>query len=422
METLKHLKHLSQINSSKGIRFLTPIAHPGSHCPMHIAVSIAAGIKDMASIVIGARECGYYSRNVPLVSGGKHGKNWVYAMDSNEVVFGCGDGLASAIKKLDATGVQAIALLSTCVPEIIGDDFEGIIRSVQPQVKAKLLYVKVPQFNCNGSTSGGLIFYESMLGLMNKMDTKPRTVNLLGYDPARFRRKYPPKLLSLLHESGIDVRYFFAQEASVADYTKVPEAALNIVFSMHNIRLAQRLEELYGIPYIIFQDLYSTGDWDAAINQIEHALGISIASAFAEERAEAVVLEENIRNQITGQRFIMTFPFRDTLPLAAYLCRLGMIPIVIHADEYNPHNAVWTESILKSGNDPYICHMVNDKADAAILNNLPFDICIGKFKYISDDRPCLQDMSGLMLSYDYKRTTALLKMLITATEHTYGIV
>ena len=411
MNRLAHLNRLSQINSSKSIHFLTPIAQPGSHCPMHTAISLSAGIKGLSSIVIGSRECAYYSRNVPQVAEFVNGHHWSYVMDSDEVVFGCKDGLTDAIKQIDAAGAEAVALISTCVPEIIGDDIEGIIKEVQKQVKAKLLFMKVPQFDCNGSTTGGLYFYEAMLALMEKHDKPARAVNLLGFDPAEWRRSYEPKLLSLLKQNNIDLRYYFSSEASVTDYSKASEASFNIVFSIHNIGLARRMKEAFGIPYFIFQDIYSVNELDKALKMLEDTFNIELQSHFAAERAEAADLEKSTAVLVQGKSFIMTTPYRDTLPMAAYLCGLGMKPLLINADEYCPHNKRWTEQILAGGHDPYLCHMVNEPADAEVLNTVDFDICIGKFKYIEGGRPCLQDMSGLLLKYDYSRTSALLAML-----------
>ncbi len=420
MDNIAHLNRLSKINSSKSIRFLTPVAHPGSHCPMHSAISIAASIKGISSIVVGARECAYYSRGVPNVADFVNGFHWTYVMDSNEVVFGCRDGLIKAVRELDAAGAEAVALISTCVPEIIGEDIDGLIKEIQPEIKAKLLCVKVPQFNCNGSATGGLFFYESLISLMNETGSKPGVVNLLGYDPAAFRRACPPKLITLLRESGADVRFYYASEASVSDYARASEACLNLVFSIHNIGLAKRMEERFGIPYVVVHDLYGVKDWDAAIGVVEKILNISAAGRFAAERERALALEGEVSEKLGGRDFIMTFPYRDTLPLAAYLCDLGLKPLLIHADEYCPHNDVWARRILKSGSDPYVCHMVNEKADAEILNDLPFHICVGKFKYISGGRPCMQDMSDILLKYEYSRTEELLDMLIRCAGDSYG--
>jgi nitrogenase molybdenum-iron protein alpha/beta subunit len=343
-------------------------------------------------------------------------------MDSDEVVFGCKDGIIDSVKKMTAAGAEAIALISTCVPEIIGEDLDAIISEAAQQVETKLIGVKVPQFKSNGSTSGGLNFYEALISLMEKRERIPRTVNLLGYDPAVFRREHPPKLLPVLRNAGIDLRRYFTSEVTVEDYANAPEAALNLVFSTHNIRLAECMRERFGIPYIIFQDIYSVADIDSALLTISETLNTDLQDNFAAERNSASALESEVSQFLIGKKFIMTYPFKDTLPLAAYLCRLGMEPLLINVDEYCPHNSRWTESILKLGYDPHICHMVNVEADAAVLNALPFDICIGKFKYIEEGRPCLQDMSDLAFMYDYTRTAGLLKMLKTEIGKTDELV
>ena len=389
---------------------------------MHTAVSIAACIKGLSSLVIGVRECGYYSRGIPNVADGGNGLHWVYAMDSKEVVFGCKDGIIDSLKKMEDAGADTIVLISACVPEIIGEDLEAVVREARTRIKAKVIGVKAPQFNSNGSVSGGLNFYEAIGGLMDKRERIPRTANLLGYDPAPFRREYPPKLLPLLHKAGVSMRYYFTSEATVDDYVKASEAALNIVFSTHNIKLAEYMSERFGIPYVVFQNIYGVDDLDGAIFSISMELDADLRGSFAAERESALALESQAAETLRGKKFIMTYPFRDTLPLASYLCGLGMEPLLINVDDYCPHNSKWAERILKLGYDPYICHMVNAKEDANVLNALPFDVCIGRFRYMEKGRRCLQDMSDLAFTHDYARTAGLLKMLIKEIEKTDGLI
>jgi nitrogenase molybdenum-iron protein alpha/beta subunit len=182
------------------------------------------------------------------------------------------------------------------------------------------------------------------------------------------------------------------------------------------------MRERFGIPYIIFQDTYSVADIDSALQLISETLNLDPRDSFSAERNHALALESEVSKVLSGKKFIVTYPFRDALPLAAYLCGLGMEPLLINVDEYCPHNKRSSELILKRGCDPHICHMVNVEADAAVLNALPFDICIGRFKHIEEGRPCLQDMSDLAFMYDYTRTAGLLKMLKTETEKTDGLV
>ena len=64
MNELKHLKRLSAVKSNAGIKFLTPAAFPGNHCPMHTALALSSNIKGMSTLLIGTAECGNYSRSI----------------------------------------------------------------------------------------------------------------------------------------------------------------------------------------------------------------------------------------------------------------------------------------------------------------------------------------------------------------------
>lgn len=122
-------------------------AFPGTYCPMHTAFAMGTKICGICTLVVGTNECGMYSRNIPATSS-YTGEilHWSYVLDGNKVVFGCRKGLVQAILEMDKAGATVILLLSTCVPEAIGEDMETIAHEVAPQISAKLITVPLGNF------------------------------------------------------------------------------------------------------------------------------------------------------------------------------------------------------------------------------------------------------------------------------------
>lgn len=167
MEELKHLKHLSSVKTNAGVKFLTPAAFPGNHCPMHTALALSSRVKGMSTLVVGTPECGTYSRNIVSGIKSEEGElHWTYILDSNEVVFGCRRGLIRTIKEMDKSGAKAIMIILTCVPEIIGEDIEGIVHEMQPEVSAQLTFVLMAHFKCNSYPSG---YWKTLVAFGNLM-------------------------------------------------------------------------------------------------------------------------------------------------------------------------------------------------------------------------------------------------------------
>ena len=146
-EALKHLKPVSRMKSNASVKFLNAGAYPGNHCPMHTALALSAKIKGLSTLLIGTAECTTYARMVIPEPRGEHGEcHWMYLLDSHEVVFGCRKGIIDAINQMDQEGPEAILIIITCVPEVIGEDIEGIIHEIQPQVNARLTFVLMWHF------------------------------------------------------------------------------------------------------------------------------------------------------------------------------------------------------------------------------------------------------------------------------------
>ncbi|MDR1405398.1 MAG: hypothetical protein LBJ20_07540 [Candidatus Methanoplasma sp.] len=64
MNELGHLKRLSSVKTNSCVKFLTPAAFPGNHCPLHRALALCANVRGISTLVVGTPECGIYSRNI----------------------------------------------------------------------------------------------------------------------------------------------------------------------------------------------------------------------------------------------------------------------------------------------------------------------------------------------------------------------
>lgn len=408
MNDFSHLKRLSAVKTNAGVKLLTPAAGPGSHCPMHTALALSKQTAGLSTLVVGTPECATYGRMAVPQSRGKRGElHWLYVLDANEAVFGCREGLMKALEKMENAGAKAILLIVTCVPELIGEDMEGILHEIQPKLRAKLAFVLLAHFKCNSYPSG---FWKTLLAFGELMEGQPkesRTVNVLAN--VKKEEDSDSDLPGLLRKEGFQLR-FLTSGASLDDFLNASDAALNLVLSPYGQPLADRMERLFNIPYVSLHSLYQVEEIDGAFEKAEDVLRISIQENFQEERQKALCLQETSRDWLCGKRYILadigqTLP----IPLAVYLARFGMEPLLLHAEEFYPDDKGFAKALLEKGYDPPVCHMANPEADSQLISHLSANFCLGFLPYCPI--PCLPELSGLLSGSGYRRTAGLLSTI-----------
>lgn len=411
MNELKHLKRLSEVKSSIGIKFLTPAVSPGNHCPMRIASVVVEDIKGLSSLLVGMQECTTHSRLFSPKPEGENGElHWLYVLDGHEIVFGCRDGLMDALRKMDKAGAEAILLIITCVPELIGEDVEGLVCEIQPELAARITFVMLGQFKNISYPPGSWKTMEAMAALMDAKVTDRGLINVLGRAPEEEHIPMP-LLLPALMKKGFNLRYL-APGASLADFQNAPDAALNLVVSPYTQPLAVKMEREFGVPYIALHNLYDVESIERAYASIAEHFGFFWDTEFDEERQEALDLQNMAKERLAGLRYVLSPRIDMPIPLALYLINLGMEPLLLHLEEYYPEDRIQAKEILSKGYNPLICRMVNEEADLPLLERLAPDLCLGYLPYVGKTIPCVQDMFDFYGQLGYGRTINILKSIL----------
>lgn len=399
--SFKYIKKLSQIKSNSGIHFLSPAAFPGNHCPLHTAVRTGTDIEGMSSLVIGSQECGFYSRLVVEKTKGDGPElHWMYILDAKEVVFGCREGLIEAIKEMDAQGAKGILLISTCVPELIGEDIESVAFELQEEVQAKLFPVKLPHFRCNSYPSGFWKSFEALISGMSFPTEKNGGVNLLGGVMSPGLKA----MMEILKEKNKPV-YHVGIKKKLEDILNLPKAALNLVLSSWDQPWAAAMEKKFGIPYIPLHSAYSLQQIDQAFERLEK-LTEAACKQQEGEREKLAVLEHRFRQAFQGKSFIVTEGRADTIQLALYLASLGMKPLALHLEEFFPEDKQWSQALLELGMDPFVFHGVNFEEEGVLLQSLKPDLRLGELT--------MRGLNSLNGNFGYQRSIELLTEIFEA--------
>ena len=198
---------------------------------------------------------------------------------------------------------------------------------------------------------------------------------------------------------------------------EAPDAALNLVLSPFPDQLAVDMEKAFGIPLFRLHDLYAPGEIAGMYDAIAARLGIQWGDTFDSGRREAAAFQEQVKSKMEGLRYVCTKigPYQ-TLPLAVYLADLGLEPVLLHLEEFWPGDTVWAKALNKKGWDPLVCHMVNGPADAAVVDEMSVDICLGELPGRKAKIPAVPQLSDLYGMTGYERTINLLQKLLCALD------
>lgn len=248
-------------------------------CQLMLSMAIAGTIPESVILFHGPVGCGScllsnagLSRTNQAARGnaGNIGYHWFSTnLDEIEVISGAEDKLEAALLEIDRRlRPQVIFVACTCVPAIIGDDIDGVVKRVQPRLQARVLPLHCAGFKTKVVATAYDVVYHAILKHVIALEAaapepavgddaeralrqarKERTVNLLNV--ASMSRGDEVELTRLLNALGLEVRVLpcFAPPDR---FPRAREAALNVsICATHDDYFVEHMKELYGVPYVL---------------------------------------------------------------------------------------------------------------------------------------------------------------------------
>lgn len=250
-ELLGRLNRLSKVQTIKDIPQLTTALFPGTHCPLMGAAMIAGGIKDCLLVIVGTDECSYYTKSLTLSDryGGINGRCVSVVLDSHDVTFGSAESMHKAFKEIVAEyRPKCVMLVTTCVIEVIGDDYDAIAEELTKQYSIPVMAVHTEHFKCEDHFPGFERAITACQSIMQPQECDG-SVNVLGQ---RFGDFADTELYALLTKSGVKIGVQLPSGCTSDDIRRAPAAKINIVVNDIALPLAQAMQEQYNIHYVYF--------------------------------------------------------------------------------------------------------------------------------------------------------------------------
>ena len=248
-------------------------------CQLMLSMAIAGTMPEAVTVFHGPIGCGSCLLSMAGLSKqnqaarGNTGNIWQFWFSTNlselEVVNGGEQKLEATILEADRRlRPQVIFVACTCVPAVIGDDIDGVVARVQPQVAARILPLHCAGFKTKIVATAYDVVYHALLKYLINQDEdiresviidetarvtyeerRKRTVNLLNV--ASMSRGDELELTRLLNALGLDVNVLPCF-AAPKRFVRAKDAALSVsICATHDDYFVEHLQELYGVPFVL---------------------------------------------------------------------------------------------------------------------------------------------------------------------------
>ena len=356
-ELLGRLNRLSRVQTIKDVPQLTTAIFPGTHCPLMGAAMIAGGIDDCLLVIVGTDECSYYTKSLTISEryGGIGGRCVSVVLDSHDVTFGSTESMHKAFAEIvEEYQPKCVMLVTTCVIEVIGDDYDAIAEELTRKYQLPVMAVHTEHFKCEDHFPG---FERALTACQRIMQPQESdgSVNVLGQRMGNFA---DTELHRLLAAAGVKIGVQLPSGCTTEEIRRAPAAKVNIVVHDIALPLAQAMQEQYGIPYVYFNRFAAPEKVLQAYQHLFNYLELPLPAEVDTMLAACKEQEEQLWPLVQGVPYIYGNTQYDCFELNSYLCSLGLVPQLIQSNHLREDNFADIQSILEHA-DPYICKAAN---------------------------------------------------------------
>lgn len=237
----------------------------GEACAARSAAMSLSGIKDLAVVIHGPRACGYNMcniRDVHFLGDVKVNPDMDLTYTDNmlctdmvdaDSIFGGADKLNGMLERLCSEGRRYIAIITACIPGIIGDDVSACIRNIKSKYPDVTILDVRTDGNLTGSALNGTrMAREAIMSLIDNCPEKERgLVNVIsssGMNSGLDRRR----IISLLDSLGYGLNSILFNGCTIDEIRRAGRAEFNIPASKRD--LSPEYRQMYEDHGMVISD------------------------------------------------------------------------------------------------------------------------------------------------------------------------
>lgn len=280
------------------------------------------------------------------------------------------DLIASTIELMEG---NFYTVISGCVPSLIGDDVDSVVREFKEQVP--IVHVKAAGFSGN-SYHGYEAFFEAIIDQLLKPRPKATgLVNIFGVVPYQhvFWKGDLKAIKQTLAAVGLQANIIFTEFNGLENVQKIPAAELNLVLSpWHGHRIAEMLQEKFGTPFLAFP---SVPVGPKQTSKLLRALAQKLK--LADNVVEAYIAgEEKLAYRFTeylGDALILGFPHAYYAVVADSASAIGITQYLTNEVGYLPDIVIITDD-PPAEKRPVILAELSAGLESAVKPDIVFEV------------------------------------------------
>jgi nitrogenase molybdenum-iron protein alpha/beta subunit len=256
-------------------------------------------------------------------------------LSQSDVIFGGEDKLTEAIIEIDNRyAPEIIAIFNTCAPGIIGDDIDGIARTVQSEVRARILPIHSEGYGHFSHYAGYRDAYDALMHYIVRPPTiiRENTINIVGDKNDYLSSSSMNDIRSLmktLSQMGIKLHAVIPGGATVQQIEDCASVRLNVMkCDSMAIDFCSLMKEKYGTEYTkstIPIGIEATVRW---IEEIASKLNLEdlARKVIDAELKDAMPFVEEARSVLKGKTVAVTGNYARAIAFLEFAMELGMKP------------------------------------------------------------------------------------------------
>ena len=189
---------------------------------------------------------------------------------NEDVVFGGEKILRKAISNvIDMYNPKILFIISGCVSDILGEDFQTEIRKYSEN--RDIIYLKAPGFT-NDMEDGQIEAIKSMVDLMETEGKKANSINLVGLLSDDYMINADINNIKKMLGSKININSIIPFD-TIKNIKAAPQAELNVVFKGFET-IGVLMERKFNIPYIVVEYPYGIENSKDIIKKVYRSLNL----------------------------------------------------------------------------------------------------------------------------------------------------
>lgn len=256
-------------------------------CNLHGALQTLGAIEGVVPILHSTPGCGIQQYISNKAGGNGAGYISGYSIPNSnvyekQVIFGGTSRLREQIKNtVKVLHGDLYVTLSGCEAEMVGDDIISMTQEIIDQGE-RAIYYRAPGFKGDQHIGyeGVIDAIISQLPDITKVEVEKdrNLINIFGIIPKQDINWQGnlDEIERIFKHLDVKVNKLFGFKQGVEEWKKVPSAQLNVVVSKWGLKVAKKLETIYGTPYIYVNNIgLGVEEIEAFIRSIANELGIN---------------------------------------------------------------------------------------------------------------------------------------------------